>query len=96
MKSKLNKSLSELGVKRSVPATYIKKVYPEIQTKQIWVDKKVEISNEDYRKINRDNYKKPKAEQIKFETETDTSKDVVRIFKIAKNEGREKVYFLTI
>lgn len=94
MKKMINDAFQKIGVKKSVSSTYIKKIYPGIQKKKIRIDKKVLISEEEYRKIKKANYDGSKANEIHLSTLLDENEDVVEIYKTVRNGGRQEVYLL--
>jgi hypothetical protein len=96
IKKKLNKALSELGVQKSVASTYIKKIYPSIQKKQIRMDQRVLIFDDEYYKIKRSNFNLNYNNRIDIGTTKDENGNVIEIFKIVKNGGRMDVYFLPL
>lgn len=96
IKKKLNKALSEFGINKSVASTYIKNVYPSIQKKQIRVDKRVLISDDEYYKIKRSNFNRKYTNRTDIGTIKDENGDVLEMYKIVKKEGRMDVYFLPL
>jgi len=96
MKQMINKSFQKIGVKKSVTATYIKKIYSGIQKKKIRVDEKVVISEVEYRKIKSKNYGRSKTEEIPLSTLLDENGDVVEFYKTVRNGGRQEVYILPV
>jgi len=94
MKKMINKVFQKIGVNKSVGSTYIKNIYPGIQKKQIRVDIQVKITNEEYRKIRRDNYSGSLGSMIHLSTKKDDNGNVIENYKTVKMGGRQRVYYL--